>query len=153
MHTIAFGVDKQWDPAAGSLSLSLSLTHTHTHTHTGIHTGCRYTGIAIYLVTCDGTWWRIIREKEYMCIHVCICMCVCACVCVYEWLGYFAVQRKLIEHCKSTVIEKTKILKNIYIVKENRSVELTWNWPNSGIRDKAKTIFYTFKKLGRDMKT
>ena len=34
--------------------------------------------------------------------------CVCVCVCVK--LGYFAVQQKLTEHCKSTRIEKIKIL-------------------------------------------
>ena len=36
-------------------------------------------------------------------------MCVCVCVCVY--LGQFSVQQKLTEHCKSTIIEKIKILK------------------------------------------
>ena len=30
-----------------------------------------------YVVTCDGAWWRIMWEKE----------CVCVCV----WLGHFAV--------------------------------------------------------------
>ena len=32
------------------------------------------------------------------------------CVCVYIWLGHFAIQQKLTEHCKSTMIEKIKIL-------------------------------------------
>ena len=44
MQTISFGMDKQWDPAIYS------------------------TGNYIYLVTCDGTWWRIMGEKE--CIYV-----------------------------------------------------------------------------------
>ena len=39
------------------------------------------TGNSIYPVTCDGTWWRIMWEKEhiYMCIYICVCVCV--------WLG------------------------------------------------------------------
>ena len=32
-------------------------------------------------------------------------MCVCVCVCVY--LNHFAVQQKLIQHCKSTIHEET----------------------------------------------
>ena len=32
------------------------------------------------------------------------------CVRQRERLGYFAVQQKLTEHCKSTIIEKVKIL-------------------------------------------
>ena len=77
MQTIAFGMDKQWDPAVWHREL--------------------------YLVTCDGTWWRIIWEKEFV--------CVCVCIFLYIWLGQFAVQQKLTEHYKSTVIEKIKILK------------------------------------------
>ena len=41
------------------------------------------------------TWWKMVREKE----------------CAYMWLGHFAVQQKLIEHFKSTITEKIKILK------------------------------------------
>ena len=33
------------------------------------------------------------------------------CVCVYELLGHFVVQYKLTEHCKSTIMEKIKIIK------------------------------------------
>ena len=40
MQTIAFGVDKQWDFAVEHREL--------------------------YPVTCDGTWWRIMWEKEYI---------------------------------------------------------------------------------------
>ena len=36
-------------------------------------------------------------EKEYISIYV--------------WLGHFAVQQKLIEHCKSTIAEKINIFK------------------------------------------
>ena len=45
MQTIAFGVDKQWDFAVEHREL--------------------------YPVTCDGTWWRIMWEKEYkyMCVY------------------------------------------------------------------------------------
>jgi len=32
---------------------------------------------------------------------------------IYVWLGHFAVQYKLIEHCKSTIMEKIKIIKKI----------------------------------------
>ena len=39
-----------------------------------------------------------------------MCVCVCVCVCVYEWPGHFAIQQKLTEHYKSTIIEKIKIL-------------------------------------------
>ena len=43
MQTIAFGVDKQWDPAVQHWQL--------------------------YVVTCDGAWWRIMWEKECVCIY------------------------------------------------------------------------------------
>ena len=36
----------------------------------------------------------------YICVCVCVCMCVCVCVC------HFAVQEKLVQHCKSTIIKK-----------------------------------------------
>ena len=45
MQTIAFGVDKWWDPVVWHREL-------------------------YYLVTGDGTWWRIMWEKEY--IYVCV---------------------------------------------------------------------------------
>ena len=71
------GVDKHWDPAVQHKEL--------------------------YLVTYDGTWWRIMWEQK--CIHV--------------WLGHFAVQQKLTEHCKSTIIEK-KILKKMLASVSNK---------------------------------
>ena len=74
MQTIALGVGKQWDHAVKHKEL--------------------------YLVTCNGTWWRIIWEKGYIYIYR---------------LGHYAVQQKLIEHCKSTIIEKMKILKNHHL--------------------------------------
>ena len=40
MQTIAFGVDKQWDPAVQHWELGL--------------------------VTCDRAWWRKMWEKEYI---------------------------------------------------------------------------------------
>ena len=43
MHTIAFGVDKQWDLAVYYREL--------------------------YLVTHDGTWWKIMWEKEHTHTH------------------------------------------------------------------------------------
>ena len=49
MQTTAFGVDKQWDPAVEHREL--------------------------YLVTCDGAWWRIMWEKE--CIYVCVTGSLC----------------------------------------------------------------------------
>lgn len=35
------------------------------------------------------------------------------CVNIYIWLGHFTVQQKSTEHCKSIIIEKIKILKNL----------------------------------------
>ena len=40
----------------------------------------------LYPITCDRTRWKITREKS---VHI------------YVWLGCFAVQQKLTEHCKS----------------------------------------------------
>ena len=53
MQIIAFGVDKQWDPAVKHREL--------------------------YLVIYDGTWWRIMWEKEH--IYVCGCVCVTGSLC------------------------------------------------------------------------
>ena len=55
MQTIAFGVDKQWDPAVEQREL--------------------------YPVTCDGTWWKIMWEKEYVCVYVCIYIYIY----IYDW--------------------------------------------------------------------
>ena len=51
------------------------------------------------------------RESVCVCtnIYVCIYICKDIFVNIYEWLGHLAVQQKLTEHCKSTIIEKTKI--------------------------------------------
>ena len=58
-------------------------------------------------------------QKKY------ICLCVCVCV----WLGHFAVQQKLTEHCKSTVVETIKIIKKkcqLLILKSSGQM----NWSN-----------------------
>ena len=52
MQTLVFGMNKQWDPAVEHWEL--------------------------YLVIYDGSWWKIMWEKEY----------------IYVWLGHFAVQYK-----------------------------------------------------------
>ena len=46
-----------------------------------------------------------------MCVCACVHVCVCVCVRERERLSHFAVQHKLTEHCKSTIIEIIKILK------------------------------------------
>ena len=51
MPTTAFGMDKKWDPAVEHWEL--------------------------YVVTCDGAWWRIMWKKEGIYVRV--------------WLGHFAV--------------------------------------------------------------
>ena len=38
------------------------------------------------------------------------CVCVCVCVCERERLGHFAVQHKLTEPYKSSIIERNKNL-------------------------------------------
>ena len=58
MQTIACGMDKQQDPA---------VEHSE-----------------LYQVTCDGTWWRKMWEKEYIHMYIYIYVCV--------WLSHFAVQ-------------------------------------------------------------
>ena len=52
MQTIAFGMDKQWDPAVYHWKL--------------------------YLVTYDRAWWKIIWIKE--CIYVCVTGSLCSMV-------------------------------------------------------------------------
>ena len=63
------------------------------------------------------TWWKNVWKKECMCVcvytyicvwlYICVCVytyiCVCIYVCVCVWLGHFAVQQKLKEHCKSII--------------------------------------------------
>ena len=46
-------------------------------------------------------WWNMMEDNARKRMCVCVCM-----------TGHSAVQKKLTEHCKSTVIEKIKILKN-----------------------------------------
>ena len=77
MQTIAFVVDKQWDPAV-----------------------CYW---ELYLVTCDGTLWRIMWEEE--CIYIYM----------YVWLVALLYSRKWTEQCKSTIIEKIKTVKKRYV--------------------------------------
>ena len=50
----------------------------------------------------------------------------------YVWLGHFAVQQKLTEHCKATLIKKKKVKK-----RGGGSV-LPWNW----YCEKAVTILW-----------
>lgn len=67
MQTIAFEVDKQWDHAVQHREL--------------------------YLVICDGTWWKIMWEKEY----------------VYVYGGVTLLySRKLTDHRKPIIVEKNK---------------------------------------------
>ena len=37
-----------------------------------------------------------------------MCVCVCVCMDLYIKLGHYAVQKKLIQHCKPTIIKNTK---------------------------------------------
>ena len=36
--------------------------------------------------------------------RMCVCVCVCVCVCIYIDLNHFAIQQKVAQHCKSTII-------------------------------------------------
>ena len=80
MQTIAFGVDKQWDPAVQPREL--------------------------YLVT-YGTWWRIMWEKN-------VCVYVCVCVYIYIYIYVTGSLCCTVEHCKSTIMEKIKIIRKIF---------------------------------------
>ena len=51
-----------------------------------------------------------------------VCVCVCVCVCVYKIP--FAIQQKLTQHCKST------ILQYIFLIKSQRSNNFTWKAKN-----------------------
>ena len=86
-----FRMDKQWGP---------SLQHRE-----------------LYPVSWDRTWWKIVQEKE--CVYVCIytalshiyvhtLIYIHTHIYIYEWLGHFAVQQKLAQHCKSAVLKKKK---------------------------------------------
>ena len=39
-----------------------------------------------------------------------MCVCVCVCVCNYVSVGHFAVQQKVTQHCKSTIMEKNFLM-------------------------------------------
>ena len=49
----------------------------------------------LYLITSDGTWWRIMWEKER--VYVC------------GWVTLLY-SRKLTEHCKPAIMDKIKII-------------------------------------------
>ena len=34
-----------------------------------------------------------------------VCVCVCVCVHIYIWLIHFAVQQKIAQHCKATIMK------------------------------------------------
>ena len=68
-----------------------------------------------YLVTYDGSWWRIIWEKE--CIYVC------------NWVTLLY-SRKLTEHCKPAIMENIKIIKKKK-KKDKTCQELTRVQPSS----------------------
>ena len=42
----------------------------------------------LYPISWERLWWKIIEEKE----------------CIYVWLGHFAIQQKLAQYCKSTIL-------------------------------------------------
>ena len=42
----------------------------------------------LYPISWGRTWWKLVWENE----------------CIYVWLGHYAVQKKLTQHCKSTII-------------------------------------------------
>ena len=54
-----------------------------------------------------GQWGN--QKVKNKCIYIYICLCVY----IYIYLGKFAIQQKLAEQCKSTIIEKNKNKKNI----------------------------------------
>ena len=69
---------------------------------------------------CDWTWWKIIWKKECVYIYVCVCVCVS--------LGHFAIQQKLTEHCKSTIIKiKNNKNKNRLLLALAYIVMAKWN--------------------------
>ena len=50
-------------------------------------------------------------------IYIYICVCVCVCVCMYK-IVTFAIQQKLIQHCKSTM--SIKFLKKMIAMETSR---------------------------------
>ena len=88
----------------------------------------------LYPITWDGTWWRRMWEKRMY---------------IYVWLGHFAVQQKLTEHCKSAVVKnffkrKTRCLSifipslwsrnHNFIVNEEILLRETWVKEVGGLR-------------------
>ena len=61
--------------------------------------------------TYDGSWRKVMWEKE--CIHT----HTQTHVHTYVWLGHFAEQEKLKEHCKPTKMEKLNHSKNLIKIK------------------------------------
>ena len=53
--------------------------------------------------------------EDNMSRRMCVCVCVCVCARARARLGHFAVQQKIDEHCKPTIMEKIKIIKKKYI--------------------------------------
>ena len=72
-------------------------------------------------IPCDGTWWRIMCKKK----------CIYIYVCVYDWVT--AVQQTLTEHCKSSIMEKIKII----LKKENEEQETKISKPLKQLRTQA----------------
>ena len=87
-------MDRQWDPAVWPKDL--------------------------YLITCDGTWWRLMWKKMHVYIYV------------YIYLSYFAVQQKLAEHCKSTIIIFFRKRWPVSLLQEWLAFcGIKWKWPIS----------------------
>ena len=61
----------------------------------------------------------------YSFIYVYIFFYIYVCILLYKWLGHFAVQQRLTQHCKSTIIKiKFKINKKVYIRKPKKVFNL-----------------------------
>ena len=67
---------------------------------------------------CNHLWWNMMKDN------------VRKRMCIYVWLGHFVVQKKLTEHCKSTIIEKIKILKKCKTCKQ--TFVSFWDWTEVG---------------------
>ena len=72
--------------------------------------------------TCDRAWWRIMWEKECVCVYMC------------DWVTLLY-HRKLIENCKPPIMEKIKIiLKNgdCDAIQGQRLKRCSWSQGTSG---------------------
>ena len=87
---------------------------------------------------------------------------MCVCIYIYIWLGHFAVQQKLTEHCTSTIAEKNKTLKKNF--QDPNCIKFKWlsyAEPSSMKSKKLIKIYCTgsnlhpflIKMAGRTMKT